>query len=109
MALITAARKMRLYFQAHLIIVMTDQPLRQMLQKPDASGWLVKWSMELSEFDISYRPRGAIKAQTLADFMVDRVESGEEVQEEQPAEQEDPKGVWLVMVDGSRSEQGSGA
>ena len=80
-----------------------------MLQKPDASGRLVKWSVELSEFDLSYKPRGAIKARALADFMVDRVEPGEEVQEEQPVEQEKPEGVWLVMVDGSRSEQGSGA
>ncbi|XP_024042712.1 uncharacterized protein LOC127901426 [Citrus sinensis] len=108
-ALITAARKLRPYFQAHQIIVMTDQPIRQVLQKPDASGRLVKWSVELSEFDLSYRLRGAIKAQALADFMVDRAGPGEEVQEEQPAGHEDPKRVWLVMVDGSRSEQGSGA
>ena len=109
LALKTAARKLRSYFQAHPIIVMTDQPLRKMLQKPDASGRLVKWSVELSEFDLSYKPRGAIKAQALADFMVDYVEPGEEVQEEQAAEQEDQKGVWLLMVDGSRSEQGFGA
>ncbi|XP_024033590.1 uncharacterized protein LOC112095713 [Citrus clementina] len=109
LTLITAARKLRPYFQAHPIVVMTDQPLRQTLQKPDASGRLVKWSVELSEFDISYKPRGAIKAQALADFMVDRVELGAEVQEEQPVEQENPKGVWLVIVDGSRSEHGCGA
>jgi len=86
LTLITAARKLRPYFQAHPIVVMTDQPLRQTLQKPDASGRLVKWSVELSEFDLSYRPRGAIKAQALVDFMVDRVKSREEVQEEQPVE-----------------------
>ena len=88
---------------------MTDQPLRQTLQKPDASGRLVKWSVELSEFDLSYRPRGAIKAQALAEFVVDRAEPGEEILEEQPMEQEKPEGVWLVMVDGSCGEQGSGA
>ena len=109
LTLITAARKLRPYFQAHPIVVMTDQPLQQMLQKPDASGRLVKRSVELSEFNLSYRPRWAIKAQALADFMVDRVEPGEEVQEEQPVKLENPKGVWLVMVDRSRSEQGSGA
>ena len=42
LALITAARKLRPYFQAHQIMVMTDQPLRQVLQKPDAPGRLVK-------------------------------------------------------------------
>ena len=41
--------------------------------------------------------------------MVDRIELRKKVQEEQPGEHEKPKGVWLVMVDGSRSEQRSGA
>ena len=107
LGLITAARKLRPYFQAHPIIVITDQPLWQTLLKSYASGRLVKWSIELSEFDLSYKPRGAIKAQALTDFMVDCTEPGEGIQEEQPVELEKPKGVWLVMVDGSHSEQGS--
>ena len=41
--------------------------------------------------------------------MVDRAEPGEEIREERAIEQGKPEGVWLVMVDGSRSEQGSGA
>ena len=109
LALVTAARKLRPYFQAHPIVVMTDQPLRKTLLKPHASGRLVKWSVELSEFDLTYRPRGAIKAQALADFMVDRTELGEGVQGEPPIEPEKSEGVWLVMVDGSRNEQRSGA
>ncbi|XP_052289889.1 uncharacterized protein LOC127899803 [Citrus sinensis] len=94
---------------AYQVIMMTDQPLRQTLQKSDASGRLVQWSVELSEFDLSYRPRGAIKVQALAEFMVDRADTGEEIREEQLTEQEKPEGVWLVMVHGSCSEQGSGA
>ena len=74
LALVTATRKFRPYFQAHLIVVMTDQPLWHMLLKPYAYGRLVKWSVELSEFDLTYKPREAIKAQALADFMVDRKE-----------------------------------
>ena len=88
---------------------MTDQHLRQTLLKPKASGRLVKWSVELSEFELTYRPQGAIKAQALGDFVVDYTELGEGVHEEQPVEPEKPKGVWLVMVDGSCSEQASGA
>ena len=56
--------------------------------------------MELNEFDLSYRPRGAIKAQALAEFIVDQAELGEEIREEQPIEEGKPEGVWLVMVDG---------
>lgn len=44
---------------------MTDQSWRQVLHKPEASGRLVKWSVELSEFDISYQPQVAIKAQAI--------------------------------------------
>ncbi|GFS36997.1 hypothetical protein Acr_00g0049130 [Actinidia rufa] len=39
--------KLRHYFQAHSIIVLTDQPLKQILQRPDTSGRLLKWSIEL--------------------------------------------------------------
>lgn len=31
----------------------------------------MKWLVELSEFDISYQPRITIKAQALADFVVE--------------------------------------
>lgn len=56
LALVIAAKKLRSYFQAYLIIVMTGQPFRQVLYKPEVSGRLVKWLVELSEFDISYQP-----------------------------------------------------
>jgi len=41
-ALVMASRKLRPYFEAHKILVLTDQPLRNVLQKLDASGWLLK-------------------------------------------------------------------
>ena len=55
--------------QAFTISVITNQPLRQTLYKLDASSRLVKWAIELSEFDISYKPRATIKAQAMANFM----------------------------------------
>ena len=36
--LVRASRKLRLYFQAHPIKVLTDQLLRQVMSKPEASG-----------------------------------------------------------------------
>ncbi|KAM2832338.1 hypothetical protein COP1_032293 [Malus domestica] len=38
LALVMSARKLRLYFQAYSIIVLTNHPLRQILQSPDTSG-----------------------------------------------------------------------
>ncbi|CAL8148654.1 unnamed protein product [Prunus armeniaca] len=68
-ALVVSARRLRQYFQAHTIHVLTNQPLRQVLQKPKTSSRLVKWVIELGEFDIHYKPRPATKGQTIADFI----------------------------------------
>ncbi|XP_027158086.1 uncharacterized protein LOC113759712 [Coffea eugenioides] len=76
LALVHTARKLRSYFQAHPVVVMTDQPLKQILSKPDASGRMVRWAVELSEYDLSYQPRTAIKAQALADFIAEGVSFG---------------------------------
>ena len=69
LALVTTARRLRPYFQAHTIEIPTEHPMKQILHKPETSGSLVKWAIELSEFDIRYKPRTAIKGQVLADFI----------------------------------------
>ena len=70
-ALITASRKLRRYFQAHVIIVITDHPLKKVMNKLEATGRLIQWAIELSEFDIRYQPRNTIKTQALADFIAE--------------------------------------
>ena len=55
--LVMAAHKLKPYFQAHTVVVLTDRPLRQAMSNPDAAGRLALWAIELSEFDIQYRPR----------------------------------------------------
>ena len=42
LALVTAARKLRPYFQAHTIEVPTEYPMKQVLHKPEVSGRLMK-------------------------------------------------------------------
>lgn len=69
--LLLASRKLRPYFQGHDVNVYTNHPLRKILHKPDLSGRLVNWVVELSQFNISYLPRTAIKGQALADFLVE--------------------------------------
>ena len=61
LALVTVARKLRPYFQAHTIEVPTEYPMKQVLHKPKTSGRLMKWALELSEFDIRYKPKTSIK------------------------------------------------
>ena len=53
-ALITASRKLRHYFQAHVIVVMTDHPLKKSMNKLEVAGQLIQWAIEISEFDVKY-------------------------------------------------------
>ncbi|MCI46663.1 maturase K, partial [Trifolium medium] len=71
LAVVMAARELRHYFLAHSIIIRTDQPIKQLLAQPDMTGRMLKWSLELAEFDISYESRKALKAQVLADFVAE--------------------------------------
>lgn len=109
LALVVAARKLRPYFQAFPISVITNQPLRQTLHKPDASGRLVKWAIELSEFDIDYKPRAAIKAQAMADFVAEFAEPEICLDQLDVALDSNEARIWQMSVDGSSGEQGSGA
>ena len=102
LALVMAARKLRPYFQAHTITILTDQPLRQILQKPEYSRRLTKWTVKLGEFDIQFKPRQAIKGQALADFIVECTHTQEDLKEENAEE-------WKLFVDGASNTQGSGA
>ena len=54
-ALVMAARKLKPYFQAHTIIVLTDQPLKRAISSPEAAGRMALWTIKLSEFDVQYR------------------------------------------------------
>ena len=69
--LVTAAHKLKPYFQAHTMIILTDKPLRRAISNPEAAKLLALWAIELSEFDIQYRPRTAIKGQVVADFIAE--------------------------------------
>ncbi|GAV88875.1 RVT_3 domain-containing protein, partial [Cephalotus follicularis] len=84
---------------------LTDKPLKQVLAKPDTSDRLVKWSVELGEYDVKFEARPTIKSQVLADFVGDNTPT--ECMEENPSESE--KGIWKLSVDGSSCLIGSGA
>jgi hypothetical protein len=68
-ALLITVRKLRHYFQAHKIVVPSSFPLREIIRKRDANDRIVKWSVELGEFEIEFCPRQAIKSQILANFV----------------------------------------
>jgi ribonuclease HI len=102
-ALVIASRKLRPYFQAHSIIVLTDYPLRMAMNKSDAAGRLIQWSIEMSEFDIDYRPCTPIKAQALADFIAKFTHLWKDEDELEKNK------VWMISIDGSSTKDMGGA
>ncbi|RDX71215.1 hypothetical protein CR513_49452, partial [Mucuna pruriens] len=58
LALIIISRRLCPYFQHYNIIIRTDLPIRQILQKLVLAGRMVGWSVQLSKFDISFKRRG---------------------------------------------------
>ncbi|CAA0820464.1 Unknown protein, partial [Striga hermonthica] len=99
-ALVMAARKLRPYFQEHSITVRTSYPLRQILHRPDTSGRMVKWAIELGQFDIHYQPRTTIKAQALSDFIAEFTPAIAVHYNNQP---------WVLYIDGSSTANRAGA
>lgn len=71
LALVTAKKKLRHYFESHTIVIMTDCPIGQILSKPDLSGRLTKWAIELGLYDIKYVSRSVRKGHVLAEFLVE--------------------------------------
>ena len=105
LALVTIARKLRPYFHAHTIEVPTEYPMKQVLHKPETFGRLMKWAIELSEFDIRYRPKTAIKGKVLADFVMEFTSS----EPAKDAQTTTNLPIWKLSVDGASNAQGSGA
>ncbi|GJV87937.1 reverse transcriptase domain-containing protein [Tanacetum coccineum] len=105
LAMVFAAKRLRRYFQAHPIAVITDQPIKQIISRPDVAEQLQKWSVMLGEHNITYRPRTSVKGQILADFLVEKPD-------EAPPDTsvvEIPQEPWTLFTDGSSCVDGSGA
>ena len=85
-ALVTAAHKLKPYFQTHTVIVLTDKTLRQAMSNSETTERVALWAIELSEFDIHYRPHTAIKGQVVKEV---------------------PQ--WSIHTDGSSNKQAGGA
>ncbi|XP_062117101.1 uncharacterized protein LOC133830977 [Humulus lupulus] len=106
LTLITAKKKLQQYFESHTIIVYTDYPMKQVLNKPDLSGRLSKWAIELGTYDIQFLPRKAKKGQVLANFLV-------EIQSFTPDTlpellELEAEWVWTMHTDGASNSQGAG-
>ncbi|GKA01740.1 reverse transcriptase domain-containing protein [Tanacetum coccineum] len=110
--LVNMTRRLRRYFEAHPVKVITDQPIKNILSRVETSGKLAKYAVEIGTYKISFIPRNAIKGQVLADFLSDAPDG--EVEEEyfrmpEVTPEVDDTEVWTLFTDGAASLKGSGA
>ncbi|XP_043812740.1 uncharacterized protein LOC110608389 [Manihot esculenta] len=103
---------------SHQGVVMTDQPLKKILHRPETSGRILAWSIEISPYCLEYQPRTTIKSQALADFITEcsfnekQAELGKTSSENIEGERERQPSRefnWKLYVDGASGAGGSGA
>ncbi|KAK9079767.1 hypothetical protein SSX86_001440 [Deinandra increscens subsp. villosa] len=113
LSLIHTARRLRRYFQAYRITVLTNYPLREIVQRPETSGRFAKWAIELGEHELHFKPRTAIKGQVLADFLTE-LKADPSTPMSASAEYTLPPPItsndaWTLYTDGAKNSEGSGA
>jgi hypothetical protein len=102
-AIIMSARKLRYYFEALTIKVLTNQSLNDIFSNRDSSSRINKWAIEVSEYVVDFEKRRAIKSKILADFIAEWTEPSSLT-----------KGIvlespWLIYCDGAWGNAGAGA
>ncbi|GJT50087.1 reverse transcriptase domain-containing protein [Tanacetum coccineum] len=105
LSLVFSAKRLRRYFQAYPIAVITDQPIKQIISRPDVAGRLQKWSVMLGEQNITFWPRTSMKGQILTDFLIEKLDKS-------PSNTlvvETPQEPWTVFTDESSCVDGSDA
>ncbi|XP_071694596.1 uncharacterized protein [Rutidosis leptorrhynchoides] len=91
---------LRRYFQGHPVHVLTNLPIKQVLTKPEISGRLAFWAVELGAYQISYLPRRTVKGQVMADYLAEM--SGElEVVNERTSLKPVLGETWDLFTDGA--------
>jgi hypothetical protein len=75
-AVLMMTKKLKHYFLAHTVWVISDRPLARVLQSREATRWIAQWVVEIGLYDVEFIPRQAIKSQALADFIAEWTNSG---------------------------------
>jgi hypothetical protein len=102
-AVVLARRKLRHYFEAHPVTVVSSFPLGDIIRNPDAVGMIAKWSVELMGETLAYAPRKVIKSQILADFVAEWTDTQLLLLPQIQAD------CWTLYFDGSVMKTGAGA
>jgi hypothetical protein len=53
-AVLMTTRKLKHYFLAHIVWVVSDRPLARVLQSKEAMGQIAQWAMEIGQYDVEF-------------------------------------------------------
>jgi hypothetical protein len=95
-------KKLKHYFLAYTVRVVSNQPLARVLQSKEATGQIAQWAVEIGQYNVEFIPRRAIRFQALVDFITEWTDSGLWGIDELP-------GHWVMYFDGSYTLKGAGA
>ena len=98
-----ASRKLRHYFQAHEITVVTHFLLQMILQNPEATGRIVEWALELSSFGLKFEITSTIQSRALADFIAEWTPIPDEERTETALRGKESPQEWIMYFDGAFS------
>ena len=107
--LLMASRKLRHYFQAHEITIVTRLLLQRILHNPDAAGRIVEWALELSSFGLKFESTSTIQSRVLAEFIAEWTSVPDEEVQETTLLGKEMSRDWIMYFDGAFSLQGAGA
>ncbi|VFQ93924.1 unnamed protein product [Cuscuta campestris] len=100
------SKRLTPYFQAHQILVLTNEPLASLTRSPAASARMTKWAVFISQYNVEFRPCPSIKGQALDDFQVEC--TAREMTRAQ-VETRVEKDWWVMSIDGSSGSRSCGA
>ncbi|GJZ25565.1 reverse transcriptase domain-containing protein [Tanacetum coccineum] len=86
--------------------ILTDKPIKQILARPEKSGRIAKWTIELGEHDIEFKGRNSIKGHVLADFLAETPTTKSKETQKARNEGLDPENTWKLYTDGASSSDG---
>ena len=115
LAVVHGTKKLPHYFQAHIVVILTQLPLKSILRSADYTGRIAKWGIVLGAFDIKCMPRTSVKGQVLADLTAEFAEPL--LEEISTTQNMDGKSIgtislqepsfWKVHIDGAANQRGS--
>jgi hypothetical protein len=92
-AVLMTTMKLKHYFLAHTVRVVSGRPLACVCQSKEATGRIAHWAVEIGQYDVEFVPRLTIKSQALADFIAEWTDSGLRGIDELPNH-------WVMYFDG---------